>query len=409
MTSLQSLEGLPAALYCHKVLDLLRSPSTHQNPILLNQAVHQLRRKALKGDLNAKIKLGTVLDGQLLAEVKAQSQGDTSYWHSLLDKREAELWGQCLFDRWLSSALTPCLGLVESDMQKISTNNDDSVPIFRLIDSILSLTLDDDDNNSIKIKGEMCYLVGLMQLKGVGLEKDLEKAVTYFERASNLEHDGASYQLAMMMEDRHRYPDLYNMEQSVALYEKTVSSKQDKKRGDGLSAKGLTALSGADAWALTKLARAYYEGDHHGQSQNLEKAYHYARKVAECNGEKYCQFMVGDILLKQEKVDIHQALFWLTQSGQQGFSLAIEALARIYFEGYPSLVKPDYSLAYEWCLKGDDIWPSGLGYCQSCLGDMYRQGLGVPKDQMKSFEYYQKAASQQEDPQNYARYMLGEM
>lgn len=374
-----------------------------------------------------------MLDGQFLAEVKATSPGgiDTTYWQMILDKREADLWSTCIYDRWLSSALLPCIELIESDIllnQKADTQDSTTTSLFHLVDSILSLTgvesnvsnKNDQPSSATsdsKTKGGMCYLVGLMRLKGVGLEKDLEQAVAYFEMAGKLEHDGACYQLAMMKEDRHRYPELYNMEESVAMYEKMVSNKQNKKPGngsrttgngkDGIDGGTVVALSGPDAWALTKLARAYYEGDHQGQSQNLQKAYHYARKVAENTGEKYCQFMVGDILLKQN--DIQQALFWLTQSGQQGFPLAIEMLARIYFEGCLPLVKPDYTLAYEWSLKGDDIWPSGLGYCQSCLGDLYRQGLGVPKDQMKSFEYYQKAASQQEDPQNYARYMLGEM
>ncbi|OAD69708.1 hypothetical protein PHYBLDRAFT_159839 [Phycomyces blakesleeanus NRRL 1555(-)] len=72
-------------------------------------------------------------------------------------------------------------------------------------------------------------------------------------------------------------------------------------------------------------------------------------------------------------------------------------------------MKQDYEQAHYWCIRGDDIWPSGLGYCQTCLGDMHRAGLGVPKDLVRSFEYYQKAASQQDAPQNYARYMLGEM
>jgi TPR repeat protein len=310
---------------------------------------------------------------------------------------------------------------------------------FRLLDAILACADDEekpatDDDSKLqqqkrsRIKGDMCYLVGLMRLKGVGLDKDLSLAVMYFEKASKLGHDGASYQLAMMMEDQYTYPDLYDIDQSVALYEKMITSKRKKKTaGTSKSSSssslsttaststavasvgngGILTLSGPDASALIKLARVYYEGNHQGESRNLDKAYQYARKVAESTGEKYCQFMVGDILLQRK--DIQQSLFWLTQSGQQGFPLAIEALARVYFEGIPPLVKQDYELAHEWCLKGDDIWPSGLGYCQSCLGDMYRQGLGVPKDQMKSFEYYQKAASQQDAPQNYARYMLGEL
>jgi TPR repeat protein len=109
------------------------------------------------------------------------------------------------------------------------------------------------------------------------------------------------------------------------------------------------------------------------------------------------------------KQDVQQSIFWLTQAGEQGFPLAIETLSRLYFTGKVKGVQRDYEQARNWCLRGDDIWPSGLGYCQTCLGDMFRQGLGVPRDLIRSFEYYQKAATQQDAPQNYARYMLGEM
>ncbi|CAO3594309.1 unnamed protein product [Absidia cylindrospora] len=339
--------------------------------------------------------------------------------------------------------MTPCYGLVESDLllrQKAnnktskygSSDVNETSKCFQLVNAILSHADESDkvtgdisgDSNTQptkqqkgdnKLKGDMCYLAGLLRLKGIGLQKDLQQAVEYFKKASELDHDGANYQLATIMEDHYNYPDFYDMEKSVALYEKMVAGKKKKKTGSNSNSgstiapmnQGLVTLSASDAKALTKLARVYYEGDHQGESKNMEKAYHYARKVAESKGEKYCQFMVGDILLQQN--DTQQSLFWLAQSGQQGFPLAIEALARVYFEGVPPNVKQDYELAHEWCLKGDDIWPSGLGYCQSRLGDMYRQGLGVPKDQMKSFEYYQKAASQQDSPQNYARYMLGEM
>ncbi|ORZ24288.1 hypothetical protein BCR42DRAFT_402618 [Absidia repens] len=436
MASLQqALDGVPATLHCHKVIELLQSPSIKPNTALFNHAIQYLRIKAIKGDVEAKVKLGTILDGQLMAIVAASQgdQGSLELWQDVLDKAEADLWGKSLFDRGLALAMTPCYGLVESDLllrQKANNNtgkNDsgglnETSKCFRLVSAILSHAdrndmatgdISDDSNaqptkqqkDDNKLKADMC----------IGLQKDLQQAVEYFRKASKLNHDGANYQLATIMEDYYNYPDFYDMEKSVALYEKMVAGKKKKKTGSngnsGSTATpmnhSLATLSASDAKALMKLARVYYEGDRQGESKNMEKAYQYARKVAESKGEKYCQFMVGDILLQQN--DTQQSLFWLAQSGEQGFPLAIEALARVYFEGVPPNVKQDYELAYEWCLKGDDIWPSGLGYCQSCLGDMYRQGLGVPKDQMKSFEYYQKAASQQDSPQNYARYMLGEM
>ncbi|KAI9301602.1 hypothetical protein BJ944DRAFT_252184 [Cunninghamella echinulata] len=465
MTSLhQYLEGISTDLHSHKVLEILQLPSVKQQPTVFNHALQYLRIKALKGDVETKVKLSTLLNGQVI-------QDKDEFWDKIIDKREAALWAQSLYDRKLSSAMIPCLGLIETNLSQQNKNNNnpnnnndhidndkDSVSYFNLVDTILGFTtttttdtLDEkalnnnnNNNNNSKhysiLRGDMCYLVGWMTFKGIGLDKDINKAINYFKMASELDHDAATYQLATMMEDKYQYPDLYNIEQSVILYEKMITKKRKKKNNNNNNSNSNllannpssdinntnnstissnnsnnnsnnnnTVLSGPDINALTKLARVYYEGEQeYGQKKDIEKAYQYARKVAEMNGEKYCQFIVGDILL--QKKDIQQSIFWLSQSGQQGFPLAIETLSRIYFEGIQSMmIKADYEQAHEWCLKGDDIWPSGLGYCQSCLGDLYRQGLGVPKDLMKAFEYYQKAASQQDTPQNYARYMLGEM
>lgn len=248
-----------------------------------------------------------------------------------------------------------------------------------------------------KLMRSMCYLVGILFIDGTGLKQDIPRGINYLSKASEAGHEGAGIELAKILSDPYKYPKQYNIEKGLAIYEAVAERK-----------------SSMDARALTDLARVYYEGSE-TIPRNIEKAYKYARRIAESIGEQYCQFIVGDVLLHPPKnsstlkQDIQQAVFWLTQSGEQGFPLAIETLSKMYFEGKVKGVKKDYELARYWCLMGDDIWPSGLGYCQTCLGDMYRQGLGVPKDLFKSFEYYQKAASQQDAPQNYARYMLGEM
>lgn len=260
-----------------------------------------------------------------------------------------------------------------------------------------------DDKKQKKILKHTCYLVGILFIDGTGIEQDIPRGVTYLTKASELGHEGAGVELAKILGDPFKYPKQYNIEKSLELYESVAENQQSRRNGNM-----------TDSRALIDLARVYYEGSE-TIPRNIEKAYKYARRIAESIGEQYCQFIVGDVLLHPPiqhsviKQDIQQAVFWLTQSGEQGFPLAIETLSKIYFEGKVKGIKKDYEQAHHWCLLGDDIWPSGLGYCQTCLGDMYRQGLGVPKDLIKSFEYYQKAASQQDAPQNYARYMLGEM
>ncbi|KAI8635894.1 hypothetical protein BD408DRAFT_454867 [Parasitella parasitica] len=349
---------------------------------LAKQALKYLRIKAAKGDVEAKIKLSTILDRIDLQAIQR-------------DTEEATLWARSVFDRRLSASLTPCV----SELIALTEQDDDKSLIERLIQRTDQIQAEQDESQLKKKKKmmkSMCYLVGILFVDGTGLKQDIPRGIDYLAKASETGHEGAGIELAKILSDPYKYPKQYNIVKSLEIYEAVAERK-----------------SSTDARALTDLARVYYEGSE-TTPRDIEKAYKYARRIAESIGEQYCQFIVGDVLLyppksSTMKQDIQQAVFWLTQSAEQGFPLAIETLSRIYFEGNVKGIKKDYEQAFRWCLMGDDIWPSGLGYCQTCLGDMYHQGLGVPKDLVKSFEYYQKAASQQDAPQNYARYMLGEM
>ncbi|KAI9313301.1 hypothetical protein BX666DRAFT_765914 [Dichotomocladium elegans] len=347
---------------------------------LILLALTYLRIRAAKGNVEAKVKLSTVL----LDEGPCQ------------DEREAEIWARSVFDRRLSVALGACV----PDLEKHRT--------FGLFDAMLRTGGHDELAAS---SANLCHLMGLTLIDGVGIEPDVKRGVRFLQRAADAGHESAGVELAAILGDAYKYPAVYDLRQSVVLYE-TATSINNSDRSP-------RRLTSADARALSDLARLYYEGDDTSLPRDLEKAYRYARRVAETTGEQYCQYIVGDILLNREQdpssnsndngKDAREAVFWLTQSGEQGFPLAVETLSRIYFLGFSNHIKRDYEQAHEWCIKGDELWPSGLGFCQMCLGDMYRSGLGVPRDLMRSFEYYQKAASQQDAPQNYARFMLGEM
>ncbi|KAI7866527.1 hypothetical protein BDF14DRAFT_1812343 [Spinellus fusiger] len=346
---------------------------------MAGHALHYLRTKAAKGDIEAKIKLTTIMDRPAAEDINTIQP----------DKREASLWARSIFDRRLSEALAPCVNALASPSQDTFTTG-------TLLDQVLKKAEEEGEK-------EMCHLAGVLLIDGIGLDQNVDRGVVFLKKAADHGHQEAGIELATILGDAFKYPDIYNMEQSLELYENLANDMHNQQRD----------MSVADARALSDLARMYYEGDvSKGVIRDIQKAYYYARQVAESTGEQYCQYIVGDVLLHGTdtiSMDNRQALFWLTQSGEQSFPLAVETLSRLYFEGHSPDIKQNYEQAHYWCIKGDDIWPSGLGYCQTCLGDMYRTGLGVPKDLLWSFEYYQKAASQQDAPQNYARFMLGEM
>ncbi|KAL0087541.1 hypothetical protein J3Q64DRAFT_1451715 [Phycomyces blakesleeanus] len=353
---------------------------------LASHALQYLRLKAAKGDVEAKIKLSTIMD---------RSENDKTMTIQP-DKREALVWARSIFDRRLSGALAPCVTALMRPAGNL--DNKDQKPGKLMLDRVLERAEEGDEK-------EMCHLVGVLLVDGIGLERNVDRGVDFLKRAAEHGHEEAGIELATILGDSFKYPAMYDLKQSLEIYERVAQKIQTTHS---------RKMSQADARALTDLARMYYEGEgSKGVERDVDKAYYYARQVAENTGEQYCQYIVGDALLHalgSTGRDVRQALFWLTQSGEQGFPLAVEALSKLYFEGSSeSGMKQDYEQAHYWCIRGDDIWPSGLGYCQTCLGDMHRAGLGVPKDLVRSFEYYQKAASQQDAPQNYARYMLGEM
>ncbi|KAG1446802.1 hypothetical protein G6F56_009460 [Rhizopus delemar] len=338
---------------------------------LAKQALRYLRIKAAKGDIEAKIKLSTILEKQ---------------------PDEANLWARSIFDRKLSAAIAPCASQLISVTEE---KKEDQSLLERMIQKAKEETTEDDKKGK-KASRNMSYLVGILFVEGMGVKQDVSRGLEYLTKASEMKHEIAGLELAKILSDPFKYPKEYNMEKSLALYEGAVDQRRNQH----------------SERALIDLARVYYEGSE-TVPRDIERSYKYARRVAGKIGEQYCQFIVGDVLLNSQttsvKQDVRQAIFWLTQSAEQGFPLAIETLSKIYFEGKVKGIKQDYEKAYIWCMRGDDLWPSGLGYCQTCLGDIYREGLGMPKDIIRSFEYYQKAATQQDAPQNYARYMLGEM
>ncbi|KAI8887116.1 HCP-like protein [Backusella circina FSU 941] len=380
-----------------QVINQAKSQSEADSQQVAKEALSYLRRHAAKGDVEAKIKLSTILDN-----------AENTNNQLLHDQLEAVLWARSVFDKRLSAAITPCV----SELILLTSDSNKSSLIDKIIKRAEASSTDqqqqqqDMTKQEKKILKNMNYLAGILFIDGTGVSQDVQKGISYLTRASELGHEGAGVELAKILGDPFKYPNEYDMEKSLELYqgvaERAASAAEGNVRRN---------MSAADARALTDLARVYYEGSE-TVPRDVEKAYRYARKVAESIGEQYCQFIVGDVLLNPPtnmKQDVQQSIFWLTQAGEQGFPLAIETLSRLYYTGQVKGVQKDYEQARIWCLRGDDIWPSGLGYCQTCLGDMFRQGLGVPRDLIRSFEYYQKAATQQDAPQNYARYMLGEM
>ena len=109
------------------------------------------------------------------------------------------------------------------------------------------------------------------------------------------------------------------------------------------------------------------------------------------NGYGYAssQYQLGNMYFYGQGVvqDHLQAVYWWTQSAEQGHVEAMQSLAYSYRNGEG--VSRDYAQAFNWFRKAAY---RGLAYSQNMLGLMYSNGEGVVKDYAKALFWYTLAA-----------------
>lgn len=274
------------------------------------------------------------------------------------NEREADMWAQSVFDKQLSDALTSCAEYL-AHHEPLSDNT---------VDVILQ-------GSSHGGGTQVAYLAGLLLTRGIGVDRDRTRGMALLEQAAE-EQGEAAYELGRLYGDRYT-DSLNDISKSIAWYERAVALGQTK--------------------AYVDLAYGYYNHNNDNDKERIAAATRYATLGAEQSNDRFCQYILGHLAAVEED-NTDKAIEWLTQSAQQDFAVAIEELASIYMK------KQAYKDALHWCTKGSDI-----PFCQTALGDMYRNGWGVDRDYQKAFQYYQTAASQPEAPNHYAQHMLGEM
>ena len=347
--------GVPE-LHLTTATEVIQSSSNdknHNDDVL--KALNYLRYEAIANrDIEAKTKLCTIYSAK---------EGFNS--HVQPDEREAEMWSRSVFDKQLSDALYSCTTYFEEQKQETTTSTSTST-----IDLILE---EAKKEKNIHIS----YLAGLLLTKPIGMTtRDLDQGIQLLQHASNEKLREASYELGRIYGDRYSY-SLHNTNESIKYYQRAVEQGEHR--------------------AYVDLAYAYYV-----DYNNLDKAFEYAVQGATLTQDRYCQYILGHLYLNKNQGI--EAIEWLTASAQQDFALAIEELTAAYFKGQAAGIQVNYDQVLHWSTKGSDI-----PYCQTALGDLYRNGWGVDRDYQKAFQYYQTAMSQPEAPNLYATHMLGEM
>lgn len=255
---------------------------------------------------------------------------------------------------------------------------------------------DEISDNSQTDWAEEYYSMGCRYYKGEDFEKDIVKAVQWFDKAAGLGHPMAQFMLGRCL----MYGEGIAKDEKQALewYEKAgdngvkdaqviLASWYENKNDEKSVYWYLKAAESGDANALFKVGNYYLQGN--GVEKNEEKAVELWQKAAEQGHTEalYCigkSFLSGTNSLPQ---NAERAVWFLNEAAKRGYPEAQYYLGQCKYDGYGCA--KDYSEAYRWMKAAADHGHREAIYCEATY---WENGIGVPKDINIARLRYQSAA-----------------
>lgn len=244
------------------------------------------------------------------------------------------------------------------------------------------------------------HQIGTSYEKGLATEKDLEKALTWHEKA-------AAKGLVMAMTDagniymNRDFPGYdakkaygYFLEGAAKGYHEAeahladcfycgIGTEADEKKAILCFTR---AADHGNSEACDALGTLYVLGS--GVSADTEKAFHYFREGAE-RGSAVCYFKWGDCYFygRGTDIDYKKALALYEKSWELGYTRAASAIGMLCLMGTAGPKDP--GLALEWLQKAADAGDiDGMTY----LGKCYAEGIAAKKDTALAKRYLTAAA-----------------
>lgn len=210
-------------------------------------------------------------------------------------------------------------------------------------------------------------VVGYYYQEGIGVKKDVQKAVMWYKDAISQPHDDIG----------RAYNNL------AYCYEHGLGIEQDLTKAFDYY---LLAAQNKDNNSYCNLADCYESG--RGTSQNFDEA---LKWYAECikngtpEGRRKSQVRTGYILAF-EKNDTQSGMQHLEMAGKDGSAAAYYYLGEIYHYGIGDIpVNYEKALSYfKQSINTDDILP----FVVTIIADFYYEGKGVPQNKTKAKELY---------------------
>lgn len=152
------------------------------------------------------------------------------------------------------------------------------------------------------------------------------------------------------------------------------------------------AAEGGLAAAQAMLGALYARG-RGGIEQDYAQAAQWYRKAAD-QGLSIAQVNLGYMYSIGQGVDEdhRQAVDWYRKAADQGNIIAQYNLGEIYREGRPGIPE-DHAAALNWYRSAAE---HGYPKAQASLGSMYALGMGVEKDLVRGYKWYELAAARGE-------------
>ena len=170
-----------------------------------------------------------------------------------------------------------------------------------------------------------------------------------------------------------------------------------------------------DVQAQLKLGMAHYYGE--GVSKDFGEASKWLRKVEAESGNSTVQFFLFSCYVNNSaQKDVNEGIKWLYKSAENGYIVAQLFLGNAYaqslfgtkmgdLKAFERLgFRQDYSQAFKWYKRAAN---QGDSKSQSFLGACYLDGLGVPKNRIEAYKWFNLAAAQNSPGANHLRDSLG--
>lgn len=217
---------------------------------------------------------------------------------------------------------------------------------------------------ALKNEPHALFNLGICYERGLGVEKDMKKALDYYRQAADLGLEKAQLNCALT------FQEMQGMAEAARYFE--MAAKQ------------------GNAVCQREIGRMYLVGE--GVEQNVERGMGYLHKAGE-NGDVEALLLLADSYGGQYEgvtPSLARMMDYLWEAASQNSPRAMSRIAYCYEEGIGQ--PQDTSLAVKWYEKAASLsYPDAMVN----LGHCYAVGRGVAQDLEQAFEWYSQAAKLQ--------------